>query len=200
MVRGAIDRWSRQDDAASGVAARADRLSGTYDIWFLAVRPLELSLPEGAKPLKYRDELVRVIEEVRGGVRLGSLNQMTAEVVARTADDAVTLAALGRWLPGLMQLNERNELAVFVELAESFAARVEGRSAVLSVSIPEAAILKMTERERCAFVIEQGAERDGQTTEDDRLSHSAAALRSRSALNQNPAAAQASHRGVAGTS
>jgi hypothetical protein len=61
------------------------------------------------------------------------------EVTAGSVDDAVGLAALGRWLPGLLQAkgNGRPEMRI-VNLIEDFAVEARGTSAALSFSISEA--------------------------------------------------------------
>jgi len=47
-----------------------------------------------------------LVEEVRGGVRLGAFNEVSLDVVMKTAEDAAVLAVISRWLPGFIQLQE----------------------------------------------------------------------------------------------
>jgi hypothetical protein len=67
----------------SETTAGIRELSRTYDNWFLAIKPLDQ--PGDTRPktqLKYRAELAQAIEEVRIGVRLGAIDDITVEVAA----------------------------------------------------------------------------------------------------------------------
>jgi hypothetical protein len=144
-VRAAAARWRQEDLATADIAATADRLSGSYDLWFVAVRPLDLDRVETDKVLKYRDDLVQVVEEARGGVRLGSFNDVNFEVVARSTDDAAKLAALAQWLPGFIQLQEQaGPMGSLVGVAENLSVRTSGRTAVMSFSVAETALQQVT--------------------------------------------------------
>jgi hypothetical protein len=79
-----------------------------------------------------------VIEEVRGGIRVGGYNEMSLEVLVKTADDAYALAAIGRWLPGLMEMQNSHGLeSALADLAENLVVGSEGRVVTLSVSVAE---------------------------------------------------------------
>ena len=137
MVRASLERW-RQNKATGGIANQVRRLSSEYDNWFLLVRPLDrLNQPAEPKRLKYRDELIHVMQEVRGGIRLGRFNEVNVEFVMATSEDAIALSTLARWLPGFMQLNENGLESELVELAENLSVRVEGNIVFASFILPE---------------------------------------------------------------
>ena len=71
------------------LARKAQRLSESYDNWFLIVRPLELLVRSStAPPSHFAAELMQMVEEASGGIRLGALSEVHAEVLMKTADDA----------------------------------------------------------------------------------------------------------------
>jgi hypothetical protein len=141
----AIARWRKENAAVPDLVDTARRLSGSYDLWFVSARPLDLPSQDVKTVLKYRDELVKVIEEARGGIRLGGGSAaVTFEVLARTADDAATLAALGRWLPGLLQMQDPSgPIGSLVGAIENLSVRTEGRTAVATFSVTEEALEKL---------------------------------------------------------
>ena len=62
----------------------------------------------------------------------------------RTADDALAIATLSKWLPGFIQLNEPGFVPLkFVELAEGFSVRAEGRTVSLSFTLPESGLREL---------------------------------------------------------
>jgi hypothetical protein len=68
-VEAAMSRWNQQDTGAHPIAQTVEQLRNSYDIWFVAIRPLDLHVMTSEAPMKHRDEIVKVIEEVRGGIR-----------------------------------------------------------------------------------------------------------------------------------
>ncbi|MCU1234345.1 MAG: hypothetical protein JWP63_2312 [Candidatus Solibacter sp.] len=134
----AVQRWSKPL-ALSELARKAQRLSEAYDNWFLIVKPLEsLARRPAAKYSAFATELMQMVEEASGGIRLGTYSQVHIEVVMKTADDAVTLAGLARWLPGFVQLKEPDDYqSRIIDLAEDLSIRAEGKLATISFVIPE---------------------------------------------------------------
>jgi hypothetical protein len=87
--------------------------------------------------------LIQVVEQARGGIRLGRSNEVNVEIQGRTADDAATLAALGRWAPGFLQLQDPSgQMGALAAAIENLSVRAEGRTAVASFSVPDAALEK----------------------------------------------------------
>lgn len=143
-VKDAIERWGLGEPAGGEIAGKVREISRTYDNWFLVVRPLDAKPPDRSgdtrlkTQVKYRTELAQAIEEVRVGVRLGAINDITVEVVAKSADEAMALAVIGRYLPGLIAAaNPYGPPAGLVESADHITTRAEGRTASLSFSLAE---------------------------------------------------------------
>jgi hypothetical protein len=134
----AVRRWRENSDMGE-LARKAQRLSESHDNWFLIVRPLELlGRSSIAPPSHFAAELMQMLEEASGGIRVGAFSEVHAEVLMKTADDAATLAGLGRWLPGLIQLKEPHGLqSRMIDLAENVSIRAEGRLATISLVISE---------------------------------------------------------------
>ena len=63
-MREAVAAWTSADTPAPGeLALKARRLSQTYDVWFLALKPLLNAGMTTRAPAKYRDEFMEMIEE-----------------------------------------------------------------------------------------------------------------------------------------
>ena len=151
-VREAIDRWRQEESRPDESATTVRRLSSSFDNWFLAVKPLADSAGRQQDlPQKFRDELVQAIEEARGGIHFGGFNDVSVEVVMKTADDAMALAAIGRWLPGLIELGWHGPETVLAEAVENLWVRAEGRVVTLSFSLPESRLQEVVEAERKAY-------------------------------------------------
>ena len=137
-TREAVRRWS-EDSGMGELARKAQKLGESYDNWFLIVRPLELlGRSSIAPPSHFAAELMQMVEEASGGIRVGAFSEIHAKVLMKTADDAATLAGLVRWLPGLIQLKEPRGLqSRMIELAENVSIRAEGRLATISFVISE---------------------------------------------------------------
>jgi hypothetical protein len=147
-VQEAIRRW-RQDERAGELALKARSLSESYDNWFLLVKPLESLTHPGLPASKYRDDLIQMVEEVSGGIRLGSLNEIRIEVLMKTADDASGLAALARWAPGFIQLQDTHSMqSMFAGIAENLAVTTEGRTVSISFALPEGKMEDLSKADR----------------------------------------------------
>jgi hypothetical protein len=138
VVRQAANRWSQSVNQDADLAAKLTRMSESFDNWLIAIRPLENAAEPsaGSAPLKYRADFVRLVREVRAGIRLGGINQVQVEVEMNTAEDAAGLVALGRWLPGLLQMRGDWE-ASMAELAENVAVWQNGNTASFSFTLDE---------------------------------------------------------------
>ena len=127
-------------EAPTTLAVRAQQLAGSYDTWFVIEKPLEAlastrrTLPW---PLKYRDQLAATIEEVSGGIRFGTNIEVTVEALMRTNEDANALAALGRWLPGAVQLIADAGMPLLVDIAEDYTVTADGRRVTLAFHLAE---------------------------------------------------------------
>jgi len=134
----AMTRWSKNDDTGE-LGRKVKRLNESYDSWFLIVKPLELQdWGRVASQSKPAAKLMQMVEEASGGIRLGPYAEVCIEVVLKTPDDAVTLAGLGRWLPGFIQVKDPGGLVSrMVDLAENLSIRAQGSLVTISFVISE---------------------------------------------------------------
>lgn len=138
-VRDSLARW-RSEAPLSDLAVEARKLAESDDAWFVVAKPLSLAGPSTSQntPPKHLADVIDVIEQASGGVRFGPYYQAHLEVRAKTADDAYSLAALGRWLPGLLQaMHPDQRQSRLIDLAENVTVQAIGRTATLSFSIAE---------------------------------------------------------------
>ncbi|SPE35411.1 hypothetical protein SBA3_2260006 [Candidatus Sulfopaludibacter sp. SbA3] len=72
----ALSQW-RSKERAGEIASRVGSLSSSYDNWFLVLHPLQRGFQaNGPRVLKYRDDLMQAVEQIRGGIRLGAFNEI----------------------------------------------------------------------------------------------------------------------------
>ncbi len=116
-------------DSTTGIMGDADRVHETVGAWsWVVARRSQRKRGSSAPPTttgfslcgrwrswiaprtssvwKPENDLRSLVEEVRGGVRLGAFNEVSLDVVMKTAEDAAVLAGISRWLPGFIQLQE----------------------------------------------------------------------------------------------
>jgi hypothetical protein len=150
VVQSALKRWQQDAGPIEGeLAAKVRRMSETYDNWLIAIRPFH-SMTEGqasASHRSYRSQFTDMVEEVRGGIRLGRINEVEAEVEMKTAEDATAAAGLGRWLRGLLQ-TRRSAEAALAELAEDLSVTASGNIVSLSFTLDSAKMRELAEEQR----------------------------------------------------
>ena len=142
-VRGAIDC------RGSGAGAKLDpkltakigELRPTQDAWFVSLVPfseLAARVPNPNASGLLQGDLLQSIDQVSGSVKFGALVEASGEMVARTPQDADTLAAALRFLAGLVQLNQRDpRVAQLGPLLETLDIKTDKNAVKLRLSIPE---------------------------------------------------------------
>jgi hypothetical protein len=155
-VREVIGRWRQEASGSGHVGTKVRELSASYDNWFLVVRPLEkLDRARTASVLKHENDLRTLVEEVRGGIRLGAFNEVSVDVVMKTADDAAALAGISRWLPGFIQLQESHSPeGAIANLAENLAVTANGRIVSISFSISESKLEELARSRKASPIID----------------------------------------------
>jgi hypothetical protein len=155
-VREAIGRWRQEVSGSGHVGTKARELSASYDNWFLIVRPLEkLDRARTASVLRQENDLRTLVEEVRGGIRLGAFNEVSVDVVMKTADDAAALAGASRWLPGFIQLQaSHSPEGGIANLAENLAVTANGRIVSISFSLAESELEELARSRKASPIID----------------------------------------------
>lgn len=140
-VEAAVGRWNQPDAGAHAVAQSVGRLRSDYDVWLVTRRPLDLDEAKPDGPKRFRDEFVSAITELRAGIRFGGMNRFVLEASAKTAEDASGLAAIGRWLPGLLQLMGGNRvLDDLLNLVDDYSSTAAGTEVRIAFSIDESRV------------------------------------------------------------
>jgi hypothetical protein len=134
LLRSAAERWRQGSGPADQeLAFQVRRMTELYDNWLIAIRPLKSVAAGNANTSQwtYSSQLAELVQVVRAGVRLGTTNQVEAEVEMKTADDATAAAGLGRWLRGFVQAMSKGPEAALAEVAENLSVTASGN--VLSI-------------------------------------------------------------------
>jgi hypothetical protein len=139
-VRGAIGRRGRAGLPAGELRRRAEELSGRFDIWGYSIAPVRALAARAPKEKTagiLEGDVVKAIEEAGGGVRLDGGVEMEVKTVSRTEQDASNLANAVRFFTGLLQARDPASASYLRDL------RVEGRTMLMSVRIPEAELTRL---------------------------------------------------------
>jgi hypothetical protein len=150
-VRAAIDRRQGGPGLSPDLAARATALSAAQDAWFVSSIPVS-ELTGGRAPAFgvngsgagvglgsafANGDAVKAIEGASGGVKFGSAVNVCAEVVARTPQDASSLAGVARLLAGLAQMQQKPGTELLRSVLNSLDIKVAGNLVALGLAIPE---------------------------------------------------------------
>lgn len=140
-VRGAIDRRSGAVGIGAELAARINRSSVSQDAWVVSMAPLSAfakAIPDRNVQGALQGDLLKTIEQSSGGVRFGSVIEITGEVTARTSQDATSLGDVFKFFLNMAQLNApAGQPAQFVALLKNLTVNTEANAVKLSVSIPQ---------------------------------------------------------------
>jgi hypothetical protein len=137
-VHKAIDRRDR--GPAPALAAKAGQLSAVLDAWFVSTVPVaEIAgrVPGEETAGRLNNDAFRSIEQASGGLKFGELVSLSLEVLTRTAEDASNLAAVIKFLSGMIQFKPQQEQARIASLLSSLDIKAEGNAVKLAASIPE---------------------------------------------------------------
>jgi len=149
-VQLALDRWRQRGSEVDGdLGERIRTMSESYDNWLIARSPLR-AMAEGQQSgpyQSYRSQFTEMVEEVRAGVRLGKINEVEVDLEMQTSEDAMTAAALGRWLRGLVQTRGGTEAAL-AEVAEGWSVTTTGKVVSLCFTLDSTKLLEIDEKRR----------------------------------------------------
>lgn len=139
-VRGAIARRGRGSLVAGEIRRAAEQLMARFDAWGFSVVPVEEMAARAPKEQTagiFAGEVMKAIEQVGGGVRLGDAIELELRTVSRTEKDAADLASALRFFSGMLQAREPAAASYIRELS------VEGKTMKLAMVIPESEVMRM---------------------------------------------------------
>src|SRR5437879_12970603 len=89
-------------------AARIGQLSAAEDAWPVSMVPLAALTNQNVPDTKLNgmlnSDIVKTIQQTSGGIKFGSIIQLSAEAVTRSAQDATALADVVRFLANMVQM------------------------------------------------------------------------------------------------
>ena len=150
LVRDAIRGRRAGEGPGGAVQAEIAKLRPGRDAWFCFADASAALAGAGAPPPlqgAMQGEVIKTVQHVVAGIRLGDPVDLSAELLAGTGRDAQTLAVVIPFLAGMGRLHDDPALAgLFTRLAEGMAVRTEGNRVIVTVSLPEADILHLINR------------------------------------------------------
>jgi len=141
-VEAAIARKQSGAPADSNVLAKAQQVSSANDFWFVTLVPLSNfagALPNSNLGGAMQGNVLAGINQASGGVRFGDTVTISAEAVARSAQDAQSLVDVVKFLAGMVQMNKQNNPSAgqVATLLNSLQASASGNITTISLAIPE---------------------------------------------------------------
>lgn len=141
-VQAAIARKQSGAPADSSVLAKAQQVSSANDFWFVTLVPLSNfagAIPNSNLGGAMQGNVLAGINQASGGVRFGDTVTVSAEAVARSAQDAQSLVDVVKFLAGLVQMNKQNNPSAgqVATLLDSLQATASGNITTISLAIPE---------------------------------------------------------------
>src|SRR6185437_10860994 len=92
-------RW-RAGQAGGARTPEIERLSRSFDVWFILNEPLRNVISEREVPEPdYRSMLTSLVKRASGGIRLGREIRAEVDVEADSPQSASAIAVLAPWIP-----------------------------------------------------------------------------------------------------
>lgn len=138
-VKAAIDRRIAGTAYSGPLGDKANAVSAVNDAWFATVTPPS-SLLSGAAVPNLNQIPLDAAQQVSGGVKFAASGvTLSAEVVARSNQDAQALVDVGKFVAGLVQTNRNTNPGATkaATLADAASFSANGSTAVVTISLPE---------------------------------------------------------------
>jgi len=149
-VKAAIDQRKGQSLLETRLSAKVTQVSGQYDAWFAAIgfaAPVGSNAQTPGRPGQLGAASLQSIEQTSGGVKFGSVVQVSGEAVTRSDKDAQSLVDVTRFLAGLITMNKDGspETANLAALAQSLDVKADGNTVRLSFSMAESDLERLVQ-------------------------------------------------------
>lgn len=145
-VKAALARRQAGKSLDSATLNRIDKLSSANDAWFTSTSTELLapgSTPARGKQVQGPMQAFQAIQQASGGVRLGSVVQVSVEAVARSAKDATALADVVRMFGSLSQSQSKStepRMQGMMALLDKVDIQASGNSVKVLLPIPQAQV------------------------------------------------------------
>jgi hypothetical protein len=134
----------------AGLLQEISQVGPNSDVWFVSTAPSTAfvnHLAQHAKrPLPNAQALESVLES-SGGIRFGNTVDLSFDAITRSAQDAVSLADVVRFLASMVQMQRQNDprAAIFAAALDDMKLASSGNAMRVSLSIPEKSLEQLAE-------------------------------------------------------
>ena len=140
-VRGAIDRRSTASALGVELLNKISQTSANKDAWIVSLAPVSAFAavaPDRTVRGALQGDLFKAIEQSSGGVRFGTVIEISGELTSRSSADASSLADVLKFLLSMAQTNApAGQAAQFAALLKNLTVSAESNAVKLSGAIPE---------------------------------------------------------------
>jgi len=140
QVKAAIRRRNHASTLDPVLAAKVTSLSERYDVWVVSATNMAGVASSLSDPnLKQMGDMLKSIQQISGGVKLGSDVEVAAELVTHTVKDAAHMADSLRMLTSLITMNQQGPSAI---RPDDLKLTVEANTVRIAIRIKEAELKK----------------------------------------------------------
>ncbi len=140
-VKAALDRRSTPNSVDSQLAVRVNQLSGSEDAWSVSITPISSlmgGVPADNGAHGQMMNVFKTIQQSSGGVKFGSVVQISGEALAATDKDASSMADVVKFVASMLQANGPKDAPVpLTDLIKNLSVTTEGSTLKVSLGIPE---------------------------------------------------------------
>ena len=139
-VHGAIDRRNSAGGALdAGLSSKIGSTSSSQDAWVVSIVPfssLASVVPNKNVSGALQGDLIKSIQQSSGGVKFGSMIEISGELTARNDQDATSLADVLKFFMSMAQMNAPSH-AELGKLLQNLTVNTEANAVKVSLAIPE---------------------------------------------------------------
>ena len=142
MVKRALDQRARGVTLDPKITAKVADVSSRFDAWLVSTAPVGTFAgvaPNQQANAAMKSAAMQAIEQTSGGVRFGTVVQISGEAITKTDKDALALADVIRFMIGLIQIRRDNnpEIGKFASFLDTLEVRTNASTVQVSLSIPQ---------------------------------------------------------------
>jgi hypothetical protein len=142
-VKAVLDRLTNGPGAQNPLVAKAATLAGQHHAWLVSNNTR--SLPKVGPAAQFGN--IEGVEQVSGGVKFGSIIQVSGEAVARSDKDAEALMNVVQFMKSWAQLNSgKNGPMPLEPFIQSMQAQAQGRTVFVTAQIAQVDVEKLMKR------------------------------------------------------
>jgi hypothetical protein len=143
-VKAAIDRREQANALDPELTTKVNALSASEDMWAVSIAPMSSLNPGAAAPAAmqgaFGGDMFKKITESSGGIKFGTLIEMTTQLVALDEKNATALGDVLRFLVGMVGMNvgpSKNMPPIIMTILQSMDVKTLGNVVSVKMSAPE---------------------------------------------------------------